>query len=772
MARNAQPAYAKPTYAENLLYQAGFRFQDRNAGERLDFGAVSGIDIERIIEEVDTETLSSLLENITFCDMTEEDLRLYSDEFLVKLFKAAQLIIEYLVDAQDTLSANLNGLAKKYAAKKREMESLSRNLSRQDAEVASLRDELYYHRSFVKTSLSANGDESKKDVEVGAVSRVDPSLYPSQERRQTTSDVKGEDASSSDSSAMSGGLEGTLRLHIAASSHACMFTLNVEDSLSVQNLKNKVVSRLLAKSNFCGGVDYALFHKDNELKDPSQTLKECQVVSNAALVLMPRPIEQVPRKSSTVEAVDKSVDEAINASIESKLAGLTSLAIKSQEELVEASRTLQFHVSAGSLAGSSKDEFSEEVEKRLVSFGDTLRNDLRHIMDDAVAELGRQRQHVPAKGGVQYEKTDGDDLQKVDVKPETLGSSLLSAALLRRAKDAQKKSNAISEMEGLVGTAGACNGEIKEGSQTNKSSSNDNSFNTNTALSPVKLLNMASLVDSDKEYDAENEEESKNKSLEADQLQANAPLSLKVDTNADLISDGEVSPFPPSEIDVASSCEDRRSDLEDSTSSARVNNNIMPGDGDEGAPDTSSSLHYSASSTRLNNVLPYETEERTPTPLKGYLDRQVPHEAGTRVASPSHVAVTSSETKNVRNPEPEEFRFSDYESGSDASSANRIADVIGYVSDEYNTEYNPTLKIEPANPKSMNSDDLQSIEVSHTEYVANLESKAENGSSDKPAGKKKRCFGFKKVKQWMSRKKTSKRNRLKGDVNEPSVAEI
>jgi hypothetical protein len=59
------------------------------------------------------------LENITFCNLREEDLRFVTDQHVIKLFRMAQLTIEYLLYAQEQLSTNLNALASKYAAKKR-----------------------------------------------------------------------------------------------------------------------------------------------------------------------------------------------------------------------------------------------------------------------------------------------------------------------------------------------------------------------------------------------------------------------------------------------------------------------------------------------------------------------------------------------------------------------------------------------------------------------------------------------------------------------------
>ena len=61
----------------------------------------------------------SALENIAFCNLREEDLRFITDQHVVKLFRAAQMIIEYLLYAQDQLSNSVTNLSRKYGEKKR-----------------------------------------------------------------------------------------------------------------------------------------------------------------------------------------------------------------------------------------------------------------------------------------------------------------------------------------------------------------------------------------------------------------------------------------------------------------------------------------------------------------------------------------------------------------------------------------------------------------------------------------------------------------------------
>ena len=73
------------SYAETLLFHKSFYFQQRRG--TLDLRGISRVDVEKIIREVDIDTLQGYLENITFSDVTGEDLALYSDETFVRLFQ-------------------------------------------------------------------------------------------------------------------------------------------------------------------------------------------------------------------------------------------------------------------------------------------------------------------------------------------------------------------------------------------------------------------------------------------------------------------------------------------------------------------------------------------------------------------------------------------------------------------------------------------------------------------------------------------------------------
>jgi len=80
---------------------SSFYFKQRNI--KLDLRLLTNIDIDRIIKDVDIDTLQSKLELLTFSDLNENDLKHYTDSNIIKLFRLSQLIIEYLLYSQDRL---------------------------------------------------------------------------------------------------------------------------------------------------------------------------------------------------------------------------------------------------------------------------------------------------------------------------------------------------------------------------------------------------------------------------------------------------------------------------------------------------------------------------------------------------------------------------------------------------------------------------------------------------------------------------------------------
>ena len=181
-------------------------------------------------------------------------------------------------------------MAKKYAAKKREIEQLSNNLAKCDQVIASLKDDLFLAKKKKKDSAistSTNqGPSLPTLLEVPTVSRIDSSFYPTQEQRPNTApsatleDVLSTDSSTSNSS---------VTLHIIKASQAIYLQMKVDPSITIQNLTNKMASRLLLSGSYSDDFEScSLFFKDKEMINMSRSISDYQVTNNSALVLMPR----------------------------------------------------------------------------------------------------------------------------------------------------------------------------------------------------------------------------------------------------------------------------------------------------------------------------------------------------------------------------------------------------------------------------------------------------------------------------------------------------
>ncbi|KAI9337179.1 hypothetical protein DFJ73DRAFT_763505 [Zopfochytrium polystomum] len=117
---------------------AGFFFKKRT--ERLDWRMLASVQLERIQREVDIEALQEVIENITFCDVDAEDVR-YVDPNFLKLYKTAQLIIEYLLHSQDYLADQRSELIADLDAVEEKLDVVTDKFERQATEISALKKE-------------------------------------------------------------------------------------------------------------------------------------------------------------------------------------------------------------------------------------------------------------------------------------------------------------------------------------------------------------------------------------------------------------------------------------------------------------------------------------------------------------------------------------------------------------------------------------------------------------------------------------------------------
>ncbi|XP_072034402.1 uncharacterized protein [Amphiura filiformis] len=138
----------------------GILFRSRQ--ERVDWRRLASIDVDRIRREYDTSVLQEFVNNVTYCDIEQEtDLRTIDPNF-IKLFKLAQLIIEYLIHSQSYLSNSvevvqeqLNQANESHNATKQEFTKLNDELHKAKQESRKRRKQITAQQSIM--GLGPNG---------------------------------------------------------------------------------------------------------------------------------------------------------------------------------------------------------------------------------------------------------------------------------------------------------------------------------------------------------------------------------------------------------------------------------------------------------------------------------------------------------------------------------------------------------------------------------------------------------------------------------------
>nr|XP_054923333.1 cilium assembly protein DZIP1L-like isoform X5 [Dermacentor andersoni] len=91
--------------AQPVVSLHGFQFHSRC--QKIDWRRIAAVDVDQVAREVDVNALQKNVTHLTFCDIDHELEGTSVDTNFVKLFKLAQLCIEYLMYSQDLLLQSL-----------------------------------------------------------------------------------------------------------------------------------------------------------------------------------------------------------------------------------------------------------------------------------------------------------------------------------------------------------------------------------------------------------------------------------------------------------------------------------------------------------------------------------------------------------------------------------------------------------------------------------------------------------------------------------------
>jgi hypothetical protein len=134
---------------QSILGDEHFYFQHRQG--KIDLDAIAAVDLDRVIENTDVDTLQHHLENLTFSDLNEHDIQVCSDSQFLKLFQLSQLTIEYLLNVQDKLASHSDTMETELRDIKAESSVIQQKVRNKDLKLQELKRDVRQKRKTIAT---------------------------------------------------------------------------------------------------------------------------------------------------------------------------------------------------------------------------------------------------------------------------------------------------------------------------------------------------------------------------------------------------------------------------------------------------------------------------------------------------------------------------------------------------------------------------------------------------------------------------------------------
>lgn len=132
-----------------------FRFRPRR--EKVDWRRIQAVDIDYVVSQLDVDVLQEHINTVTFCSLDAEQCQRCQspmDLTLMKLFRLAQLSVEWLLHCQEFLTLNLRTAEERLAAADVERDKLLAEQKKQKEKMKAMTMELKQRRKIIKTQQS------------------------------------------------------------------------------------------------------------------------------------------------------------------------------------------------------------------------------------------------------------------------------------------------------------------------------------------------------------------------------------------------------------------------------------------------------------------------------------------------------------------------------------------------------------------------------------------------------------------------------------------
>nr|XP_006001815.1 PREDICTED: zinc finger protein DZIP1L [Latimeria chalumnae] len=144
-----------------------FKFRSRH--DMVDWRHFSAIDVERVARELDVAVLQENITSVAFCNLDSErcpHCQNPMDPVLLKVFKLAQLTIEYLLHSQDFLTASIQLLEERLQGALDQHEKTKQEVTKQAEELKAVKEESRRRKKMIATQqllIQAGANNYHKD---------------------------------------------------------------------------------------------------------------------------------------------------------------------------------------------------------------------------------------------------------------------------------------------------------------------------------------------------------------------------------------------------------------------------------------------------------------------------------------------------------------------------------------------------------------------------------------------------------------------------------